>query len=153
MHCQNFSMSHTLVSYAKAACCRVSVNERQGGEVKRSEILQSSEWQMRRCASAAQFGGAERRGSLGRGVGLGWGVMLIKAAHLQPIKEPLSLINWNLLKHAALDAQNKQTVLHAHSYSLYLFPSPSRFWPVASTWRTNPVRNAEGCIWMHLAEK
>lgn len=32
-------------------------------------------------------------------------VMLIKAAHLQPIKEPLSFIKANLLKHAARDVK------------------------------------------------
>lgn len=71
-----------------------------------------------RCADVhlrRSLGEQKAEGVWGGGVGLGWGVMLIKAAHLQPIKEPLSLINWNLLKHAALDAQNKQTVLHAHS--------------------------------------
>lgn len=49
----------------------------------------------------------------------GGGVMLIKATHLQPIKEPLSSIKANLLKHAARDVQT--TVLHTHSDSLFLY--------------------------------
>lgn len=35
----------------------------------------------------------------------GGGVVLIKAAHLQPIKEPLFSISPNLLQHAAPDVQ------------------------------------------------
>lgn len=152
MHCQNFSMSYTLVSYAKGACCRVSVNERQGGAVKRSEILQSSEWQMHRCASAAQFGGTERWGSLGRGVGLGRGVMLIKAAHLQPIKEPLSLINWNLLKHAALENYKTSRLCCMLTHSLFIsFPLPvsSDQWIVPGALiLSGMLRGVFGCIWL-----
>lgn len=44
--------------------------------------------------------------------GGGWGgyvaVMLIKAAHLQPIKAPLSFIKANLLKHAARDVKTSR---------------------------------------------
>lgn len=54
-----------------------------------------------RCASVVRLkgGGREARG---------WrpGVELIKAAHLQRIKEPLSSISPNLLKHAAQDMQS-----------------------------------------------
>ena len=89
----------------------LGVSDRQGGggggggEVR--EILQSIEWQMCRCGRGKKGGGR------------GGGVMLIKATHLQPIKEPLSFIKANLLKHAARDVQT--TALHTHSDSLFLY--------------------------------
>ena len=73
-------------------------------------------------------------------------VMLIKAAHLQPIKEPLSFIKANLLKHAARDVKTSRlcctlTLTHA------LFISPDQWmvpWPVIPS---GMLKDAFRCIW------
>lgn len=87
--------------------------------------------------------GREKRG--------GGVVMLIKAAHLQPIKEPLSFIKANLLKQA--DAKTSRLCCtFTPTHSLFISPLPLS-WPADGTWPSNPVRNVRGCVWMHLAEK
>lgn len=54
--------------------------------------------------------------------GVGDGVMLIKAAHLQPIKEPLSFIKEKSAQARSI-CENKQSVLCAHLHSLHVLPS------------------------------